>query len=202
MTSADSKLVYFYCDFQDTAKQHANGLLSSFIMQLSVQSTSCHEIVSRFYSAHNDGSEQPNKVVLMECFMRMLRLPGLGSVYIIIDALDECPTSGIPSPREEILEVLQEIIDLNISNLHICLTSRPEPDIHDALQPMSPCSVCLHNEVGQVDDMAAYVCWVIDSDSKMQKWRASDKALVINTLSQKANGMWVILFRLLCNLIG
>jgi hypothetical protein len=192
-TGSDFKLAYFYCDFRDSAKQHAHGLLSSLIMQLSAQSTSCHDITSRFYSAHKEGLEQPKSEVLMECFMKMLCLPGQDLTYIIIDALDECPSSGIPSPREEILEVVRKLVDSDISNLHICLTSRPEPDIHNVLQPMSPCCICLHEERGQVDDMAAYVRWVIDSDPKIRKWRASDKALVIETLSQKGCGMWVIL---------
>src|SRR5215510_12567671 len=97
-TGSDSKLAYFYCDFRDAAKQRANGLLSSLIIQFSAQSTSCQDIVSRLYSVFQEGSEQPNREVLMECFMKMLRLPGRDPTYIIIDALDECPMSGIPSP--------------------------------------------------------------------------------------------------------
>ena len=129
----------------------------------------------------------------MECFMKMLCLPGQDPIYIIIDALDECPMSGIPSPRGEILEVIRQVVDSDISNLHICLTSRPEPDIHDAFQLMSPCCMSLHDERGQVEDMATYVRWVIDLDPKIRKWRESDKALVTETLSQKAQGMLVIL---------
>jgi archaellum biogenesis ATPase FlaH len=141
------------------------------------------------YSAHKEGSEQPKREALMECLMKMLRLLQQDSAYIIIDALDECPTSGIPSSREEILEVVQKVVDLDISNLRICLTSRPEPDICDALQQMSLCCICLHDERGQAEDMAAYVCWLIESDPKTQRWRANIKALVIETLSQKACGM-------------
>jgi hypothetical protein len=188
-TGSDSELAYFYCDFRDTAKQRARGLLSSLIMQFSAQSTACHDITSCFYSAHKEGSEQPKRETLVECFMRMLRLLGQDSTYIIIDALDECPTLGIPSSWEDILEVVQEVVESDLSNVHICLTSQPEPDICDALQQMSPCCICLHEERGQVDDMATYVHWVIDSDPKIRKWRSSDKVLVIDTLSQKAHGM-------------
>src|SRR5262245_46267196 len=105
-------------------------------MQLSAQSTSCHDLTSRFFSAHRECLEQPKREALMECFMKMLRLLGQHSTYVIIDAVDECPTLGIPSPREEILDVVREVVESDISNLHICLTSRPEPDICDALQQM------------------------------------------------------------------
>jgi hypothetical protein len=184
-----SRVAYFYCDFGDANKQHAHGLLSSLIMQLTTHSASGCDIASGFYLEHHNGSQQPDREALLKCFVKILQLPGLDPTYIVIDALDECPTSGIPSSREEILGIVQEIVDLGISNLHICLTSRPEHDIYMALQLMSPCCVCLDDEQGQVDDIAAYVYWVIETDAKFQKWRASDKKLVIETLSQKAHGM-------------
>jgi hypothetical protein len=47
-----------------------------------------------------------------------------------MEALDESPnTSGIPSARERILQLLKELVGLGLPNLHICVTSRPEIDI-------------------------------------------------------------------------
>ncbi|KAH9166824.1 hypothetical protein EDB89DRAFT_185072 [Lactarius sanguifluus] len=65
----------------------------------------------------------------------MLALPGQGPIYIILDALDECPnTSGIPSARMQVLDLLKDVVGLQLANLHICLTSRPEIDIRAALE--------------------------------------------------------------------
>ena len=61
------------------------------------------------------------------------------ATYIVIDAIDECPnTSGFPTPREEILDFLDELIDLGLPHLHICIASRPEIDIRDTLEPLTP----------------------------------------------------------------
>jgi hypothetical protein len=67
---------------------------------------------------------------MIECLKEMLTLPLQGPTYIILDALDECPNnSGIPSPRKEVLQLINELVDLRLPNLHICATSRPEIDI-------------------------------------------------------------------------
>jgi hypothetical protein len=56
--------------------------------------------------------------------------PGQAPVYLILDALDECPnTSDTPTPREKVLRLVEDLVDLQLPNLRICLTSRPEVDI-------------------------------------------------------------------------
>jgi hypothetical protein len=54
----------------------------------------------------------------------MLALKGQGPTYIILDALDECPvTSSIPSPREEVLELVEDLVGLHLPDLHMCYKS-------------------------------------------------------------------------------
>jgi len=77
----------------------------------------------------------------------MLTLPDQFSTYLIIDALDESPnTSGIPSPRERVLHLLGELVEPFLPNLHICVTSRPEIDIRDVLEPLASRRVSLHDQ--------------------------------------------------------
>jgi hypothetical protein len=64
----------------------------------------------------------------------MLSLPTRGLVYLIFDALDECPNnSGMPTAREEVLNLVNDLVGLRLPNLHICARSRPEIDIQIAL---------------------------------------------------------------------
>ena len=129
---------------------------------------------------------------MTECLKQMLTTSSQGPTYIILDALDECPnTSGIPSPRKQVLDLVKELVDLGLSNLHICATSRPEVDIRDVLQPLALHQVSLHNEDGQRQAIVDYITYVVDSDENMQKWRKEDRDLVIKTLSEKADGMYV-----------
>jgi len=122
----------------------------------------------------------------------MLTLPDQGPVYLILDALDECPnTSEIPPTRTRVLDLVKELVGLQLSNLHICVTSRPEVDIKDAIEPLAFHPVSLHDESGQKEDIATYVRSVVYSNSgvEMSKWRVEEKELVIETLSDRADGM-------------
>jgi hypothetical protein len=120
----------------------------------------------------------------------MLKIPGQPAIYIIVDALDECPnTSGIVSPREQVLELLEQLVGLRLPNLRICATSRPEFDIRNVLEDLASYAMSLYDESGQKIDIVHYISSFVQSDKKMGKWREEDKKLVIDTLSEKAGGM-------------
>jgi hypothetical protein len=113
-------------------------------------------------------------------------------VFIIVDAVDECPNStGFPNtPRERVLDLLEELLELNLPNLRICVTSRPEVDIRDILGRLaSHYTVSLHDECGQKNDILEYISSIFQTDRKMRRWRPEDKQLVIDMLSAKADGM-------------
>ena len=84
---------------------------------------------------------------------------------------------------------MDELVGLQLPNLHICVTSRPEPDIQDVLGPLTERPVSLHDESGQQEDIANYVASIVDSDRRTRRWRKEDKDLVVKTLTEKADGM-------------
>ena len=181
---------YFYFDFKDTDKQHRRALLSSLLVQLSARSDPFCDILSRLHSSHDNGARQPSNDSLMQCLKEMLNVPGQGAVYIVMDALDECPNKpGMPSPREEVLKVIEELVGLRLPNLRLCITSRPEADILNALGPLTSHPVSLHDECGQRKDIIDYIKSVVRSDYRMRRWRDEDKNLVIDILAEKADGM-------------
>jgi len=123
-----ASLAFFYCDFRDNQKKDRHGLLASLLFQLCNQSNSYCAILSDFYSVHDSGSEHPSDDDLAQCLEILLKLPGQIPVYIILDALDECSnTTGLPSPRDKVLELVQRLVSLRLPSLRICVTSRPEP---------------------------------------------------------------------------
>ena len=183
-------MAYFYFDFRDVDKQKLCNLLPSLLVQLSARSDACCDKLSQLYSAHDRGVLKPSDRAMTECLKQMLTLEGQGPTYIILDALDESPvTSSIPSPREEVLELVNELVGLHLPNLHICVTSRPEPDIQVVLEHLAERPMSLHDESGQMEDIANYVSSSVHSDRRMGRWRDEDKELVIKTLSEQANGM-------------
>ena len=183
-------MAYYYFDFRDVKKQDCYGLLSSLISQLSVESDSCYDVLSKLYSDNSRGTRKPNIDALKKCMADMLSLPGQGTIYIIVDALDECPNfPGSPSAREEVLEIVKELVDLNLPNVHLCVASRPEMDIRSVLEPLTTLKISLHDEIGQQGDIIKYIESVVRSDWSMRRWKAEDQQLVVDTLSSKAAGM-------------
>ena len=112
-----ASLAFFYCDFRDDQKKDRRGILSSLLVQLGEQSDAYSDILSKFFEAHRRGSQQshPSDSELTDCLKDMLRLPGQGSVYIVIDAL----------------------VNSQVPTLRICVTSRPEADILPIIEPLA-----------------------------------------------------------------
>ena len=120
----------------------------------------------------------------------MIRFSAGVPIYLILDALDECPnTTGIPSSRDKVLELVEKLVELNLPNLHLCITSRPEIDIRTSLEPLTSNRVSLHDQSGQRKDIVDYVNSVVYSDKNMRRWRKEDKNMVVEVLSKKADGM-------------
>jgi len=183
-------MAYYYFDFREVKKQNRYGLLSSLLSQLSAQLDSYHDILAEFYSDNPDRTQKPTSRALLECMKDMLSLPGQGQIYIVIDALDECPNVlGTPSAREEVLCLIKELVDLKLPNVHICVASRPEIDIRVVLESLTLLQVSVHDEKGQKEDISKYINSVIHSDRRMQKWNKADQELAIDILSKKADGM-------------
>ena len=185
-------MAFFYFDFRDTNKKCRRDLLCSLIIQFSSRSEPCLNILSRLYSTYKVSNGQPSEYALVQCLKDMLmtlspcRLP----IYIILDALDECPnTSGIPTPRRQVLGLVNDLIDLRIPNLRICTTSRPEIDIRSTLEPLLSGHFSLHDHPGQQRDIVEYIGAVVQSDTQMKRWREDDRNLVMDKLSEKADGM-------------
>jgi hypothetical protein len=183
-------MAYFYFDFRDVDKQKLSNLLPSLLIQLSARSDPCCDILSRLYSLHDRGIRKPSDRAMVECLKEMLTVEAQEPTYVIMDALDECPiTSTIPSPREGVLDLVDELVGLRLPNVHICVTSRPEHDIQAVLKDLTLHPVSLHDENGQQQDIVNYVTSFVHSDRKVRRWREEDKDLLIKTLSEKADGM-------------
>jgi hypothetical protein len=185
-----ASLAFFYCDFREEEKTGLRGLLSSLLAQLCHQSDPYCDVLSKFYSEHAKGSRRPNDDALVGCLEDLLNLPGLAPVYLIVEALDECPnTSTVPSSRAEVLNLLKRLIKSQFPGLRLCVTSRPETDIKDVLDPLISRYVSLHDQSEQKRDIDEYIKYIINTHRENGGWKAEQKQLVIDVLTKKADGM-------------
>jgi hypothetical protein len=185
-----ASLAMYYYDFRDDQKKDLRGLLASVLFQLCDQADSYSDTLSAFYATHRHGTQSPSDDQLARCFRNLLNLPGQAPVYLIVDALDECPnTSSLSSPREQVLRLLEDLVDSHLPNLRICVTSRPEADIKPVLEPSTFRSVSLHDESGQREDIEKYIKSVVSTHRRLRRWTPEHKQLVIDVLTSRANGM-------------
>jgi hypothetical protein len=82
-------------------------LLTSLLVQLGDKSDAYSTIFYDFYVAHGRGSQHARDGELLESLKHMLKLLGQPTVFITIDGIDECPMTGLPSLREEVLELVE-----------------------------------------------------------------------------------------------
>ena len=152
------------------------------INDLFSRSDPCGVVLSRVYSSHDCRERKPSDSDIVECLKVMLALEAQGpNTYIIMDALDECPTtSTIPSPREEVLELVDELAGLHLQNVHIRVPSRPEHDIQTALK-------CLNRHSVSLQDIANFVGLFTQTKGCGDGERRTRIWLLI--LSEKADGM-------------
>ena len=76
-----------------------------------------------------------------------------GDVFLILDALDECPNAAIRKERSFLLALLTELRKNCSDNIHILVTSRPEPNIIEHLEWCT----ALDLEEKQGSDILAFV---------------------------------------------
>ena len=78
----------------------------------------------------NNGLQRPTVETMTE--MLKAAIQDFGAVYIVVDAVDECPRYD--GERAKLLRLLQEIFCWRAPNLHIFVTSRRELDILEAFE--------------------------------------------------------------------
>ncbi len=149
-----------------------------------------HRILLDLYSSHRNKMQPPSVNALTRCLENMLRVSNEVPIYLIVDALDECPNAETSPWRGRVLALVEKFVKCDLPKLRICITSCPEADIQATLGPLTPTSnISLHDESGQKGDIVDFVKSEVLSDPDMRRWREEDKDSVIKTLSDKSGGM-------------
>ena len=135
--------------------------------------------------------QQPSNRTLIVHLKEMLAVAAQHPIFVVMDALDECPDLGMPTPREAVLGLVKDLVylHLQVPNLHIFVTSRPEVDIQNKLKPLAVYAISIQDESRQKAVISNYVSTVVSSDEQMKHWRDEDKRLVAKVLSERADGM-------------
>lgn len=174
------------------AKQNTENMLRSIIKQLCGRRPDIPPALSKL-RRYRDINQQPDLENLVNTFKESSL--GFTKVYVVIDALDECPLDQ----RNRLLNVLQSIQTLALTNLHALYTSRAEADIESRFKPS-----ILRCEIRRIDlerqreevnkDIRTFIDQEIES-SEFRSWPLDIKESVRTALTEKAHGMYDLSIR-------
>jgi hypothetical protein len=180
----DLALIYFYFDFSDPEKQKASNFLSSLVGQLCSKVVDIPEQLKKLHKRCGDGQQRPAVRELNSILSLMTR--EFEDIFIVIDALDECPKNG---DRGDVLKLISEFKSWPSSNLHLLITSRHELDIERELsslltQPAIPI------QGSQVEsDINLYIAHELATDLDLKEWPSDVKSEIEKALTARAKGM-------------
>lgn len=160
-------IAFFYFKFDDESKQDVSAMLRALILQLSSQTEGIRAL-ERLYGSYR--TTTPPTYALMECLGQIIQ--ELQDVYIILDALDECP-------RNQRSAMLRALVDLHASSergLHILATSRDEVDIRDMIGDLADDKIPMRNSHVE-KDIALFISQHLRQEKSLEIW-AEDRDLI------------------------
>ena len=178
--ASDVGIGWVYCIYNETG-QTAQNLLASLLQQFYRQTYPLSPEIRKSYKYHDPYSTRPPMVELS----RLLKshLQHFAKVYIVIDALDECPDSD--RIRDHFLTELRNLP----SNVQLLITSRPNSSIEHMLEAAKCLEISAHE-----DDVRRHLVARISNEPRLTKHTAADRQLhdtVTSTIIEKARGMYV-----------
>lgn len=179
-SGTDSRCAYFYIDFSQAADQNIRNILGCFLVQLVAGVPSRSRLIHQLYKECEQGLRQPTVAALTAILKKVLQ--NIPDAFLIIDALDE------HGDREELLGLLKAILDWELLNMHLLVTSRRETDIVEAIGELVTDEIGLHDAVVNAD-INLYVQCQVAADRRLRKWPEIVKEEIIAALMDGAHGM-------------
>jgi hypothetical protein len=155
-------IAFFYCTFNDQAKQDESGMLRTWLLQLTSQLSDGDKDLTQLYASYK--ASTPPSPVLLDYLQRLMER--FDDVYLLVDALDESPRNKL---REKVLDTLEVVRSWGLGGVHLFVTSRDEPDIREFIDPSSEEEVAMRNG-GMDDDIANYTFSQLTENRRLRNW--------------------------------
>ncbi|KAJ5949946.1 hypothetical protein N7454_001530 [Penicillium verhagenii] len=182
--SALTPVVYVYYDYHEEKLKGLSSLILAIIQQI------CRQVqkIPEWLLEHKRCFRSPSVIGRIESFRRLAQC--FDGMFLIFDALDECPSDH----RGEVIEfILACVRDLPIK---VFVTSRMEPDIVDAFHSTDVSTVKI-----QATDVADDIRLFVYSQIKKLRQHRNGKLLhlsddnlepiIVSSLAEQSDGMFL-----------
>ncbi|KAL7905425.1 ankyrin repeat-containing domain protein [Trichoderma velutinum] len=182
-------VAYFYFSFNDAKKQKKDEMLASLIKQICCHHPYLPEATIQL-DILKDRQFRPDFKTLEKALIGVMK--ELPAVYIVIDAIDECPTAD--DERNKLMKSLGNIIRGADDNLHLFCTSRKETDISTVFYNdffiSAESEIDISSQRWEITkDMERYIDSTLASPT-YSAWGGDIKAEAKKTLIKKSDGMF------------
>jgi DNA polymerase III delta prime subunit len=182
-------LAYFFCDSNFEERKTATAILRGLLYQLIKQNPRLLQFLQLRYEERKETLFKSFDA-LWALFIDIAKDKATGKKYFIIDALDECDQES----REIFLKQLNQTFlhhNLDLSNLHMLITSRPYPEIVEEL------GVFNNKELSSFDkstqDIEMFIQQKVADFKTKKRYTTKIAAKISQILTEKAEGtfLWV-----------
>ena len=170
-----------YCDYRDMKAQAPANMLGGLLKQLILEIAEL-EMPKKIIETYQQ-NKRKNLELSVACEMLVIALQSFRSVYLCIDALDECDSDH----RKALLESLRRVMQ---DSTRLFLTGRPniEGDVNNFLQTKSPVAVQI---IANQHDIEKYVNYCIDEDNNPDIMNDSLREEIVTTISAASQQMYI-----------
>jgi hypothetical protein len=170
-------VLYFFCDNSDAEKRLSLQILRTVLWQLLQHDTTLYELLMPWY--HRSGRPYADsEVQICAMFKAAVAATQMSSLFLIIDALDECEN---PSEFLRTIEAARSTSCV----LKMILLAREDPALNKLL---SSCNAALSMESNH-QPLDAYVC---ERLAKMQIFRSIElRTRTADSILRASEGLWL-----------
>ena len=172
-------VAYVYCLYND-AHQTAASLLGSLLQQLARQNDAIRDDIKSCHKHHTDWGTRPTLYEISR--LLCLQVQNFDEVFIIIDALDECPEAG-QVRRDFLMEVRRLLPDIRLM-----VTSRHLASIESTFKQDTRLEIRAHDQ-----DVRKFIEAQVERTELVHVLEGHDnmRSLIGDMVLKKTNGMSV-----------
>ena len=181
MKLEDIGLAYVYCNYKEQEEQTVTNLISSIVQQLVQRHDDVPEEIMSLYRHHIRRQTRP----MLGEWSKLLQseVNRFSNVFIVVDALDECPEDGT---RESFLTEIKRVQKVQPS-VRLFVTSRPSPTIEAEFETANRLEIRASDA-----DVQRYLEQRIATSSQMARHVRKDSSLqgnIVNAILEQSKGM-------------